>query len=77
MDFIELTPNGNVSIRFTRELRRLPDMAQRNAGLRLSLLERFASRVVESALLRILLADSTSHQFASFGWHVLASRRAS
>lgn len=77
MDVVELTPNGNFPAYLTQELRRLPDMAQRYAGLRLSLLERFASRVVESALLRIQMADSTSHQFVSFGWHVLARKRVS
>lgn len=77
MDIVELTPNGNFPAYLTQELRRLPDIAQRYAGLRLSLLERLASRVVESALLRIQIADSTSHQFASFGWHVLARKRAS
>lgn len=75
MDILELTPNGNFPAYLTQELRRLPDMAQRYAGRRLSLLERLASRVVESALLRIQEADSTSHQFACFGWHVLARKR--
>lgn len=77
MEIVELTPNGNFPAYLTQELRRFPDMAQRYAGLRLSLLERLASRVVESALLRIQKVDSTSHQFACFGWHVLARKRVS
>ena len=77
MDIVELTPNGNFPAYLTQELRRLPDIAQRYSELRLSLLERLASRVVESALMRVHKADSASHQFACFGWHVLARKRVS
>jgi hypothetical protein len=52
------------------------DQIDRNAEPREQWLERLASRVVEFALLRIQIADSISHQFASLGWHVLARKRA-
>lgn len=75
MDILELSPNGNFPAFLSQEVGRIPDMAQRYAGITPTLMERFGLHIVRSLLRRMHQADTTSQEFVCFGWHVLARKK--
>jgi len=74
-EIVELTPNGNYFEYVAQELRRLPSIAERYSGIRIS---RWRGRLIGS-LLRFLQQcsdrDKGSSELLSFGLHVRAVKK--
>ena len=70
----ELSPNGNFSAYLTQEVGRIESMAQSYCNLALHWYERLGIHLVQSLLWRMYQQDTTSQDFACFGYHVVARK---
>jgi SAM-dependent methyltransferase len=76
VDIIEITPNGGFFDVVAQEVLRTKTMAEHYTGSRLRLWERLAQRVFLRGLVRLHKNDQKSWEFACFGFHVHARKRA-
>jgi len=74
-DIVELVENGSFFEFTAMQVRMAEPMAQRYAGERLSILERFAVQVVLSMLERFSTADKDSNELLNYGIFVRATKR--
>jgi len=75
-DIVEMTPNGNFFECVGQELRRVPELAQCNAGGdKPSLLELHATQIVLAMLERMSSRDTGTSEMLNFGYQVRAVKR--
>lgn len=76
-DIIEIEWNGNYFEFLAQELRRLPDVSKRYIDVDLA--ENYKFRLAIDQILGILnqlsIADTSSHELLSFGFHILAKKK--
>lgn len=70
----ELTANGNFSTFLDQEVARIPSMASCHAKVHLTLCDRLGLRLVRHLLGKMIKNDTSSHEFACFGFHVIARK---
>ena len=74
-DIVELVENGSFFEFTAMQVRMVEPMAQRYAGERLSILERFAIQIVLSMLERFSTEDKNSDELLNYGIFVRATKR--
>ena len=74
-DIEELTPNGNFSTYLMQEVERIPEVVSRYTNVTPTLFERLGLHLVKSLLSRMIAVDTSSQEFACFGYHVVARKR--
>ena len=78
-EITEMTPNGDWFECMAQELKRLPNMIERSAGMRLGRWGQLGARMSLAPLLAVLRECSRmapdSSELLSFGWHVVAVKR--
>jgi len=71
----EIVPNGNFFEYMGQEIYRIPSMADRYCSERVSLVERFAMKIILKMLERFAKNDSNSDEVLCFGYHVIARKK--
>lgn len=74
-DLLEVTANGNFFEFLAQEARRMPGVAERYGGPRMTRLERYGLNKLLGFLQRCTGADTGSSELLCFGYHVRARRR--
>ena len=74
-DILELKENGNFFEFIAQEVHRIPNIADRYAGDKLTFWERLAQKVILKALSRFSKRDSKSQELLCFGYHVVAIKK--
>jgi SAM-dependent methyltransferase len=70
-----LQPSGNYFEYLAQELHRVPQIATRYAGMRVTILDRIALRLGRRMLARFSGRDAGSHELLCYGYHVQAVRQ--
>jgi ubiquinone/menaquinone biosynthesis C-methylase UbiE len=71
----ELTHNGNYFEYLAQELRYAVDVADNYAGVKMTLKEKLAQRIMLSFLQKSSARDTSSNEILSFGLHVIAHKK--
>jgi ubiquinone/menaquinone biosynthesis C-methylase UbiE len=75
-EIIEVKANGNFFEYLAQEVHRLPSVASRYGGGRLSFPERIAMRIMLRALARFSSGGASSAELLNYGFHVVAMKSA-
>jgi ubiquinone/menaquinone biosynthesis C-methylase UbiE len=71
---VEIVQNGNYFEYIAQEIRRIPNVAHRYSGVKLTLSERIRLRRVLNTLSRLSIKDKQSDELLCFGYHIKAIR---
>lgn len=72
---LAIEQNGNYFEYLGQEIRRIPKIAKQYAGIRLTILARFALRYILKILERISKRDQGSDELLCYGYHILAKKK--
>jgi len=73
-EILEISPNGNYFEYIAQEIHRIPQIANKFSGEKLTRIERIAVKIVQKMLERFSSKNNNSEEILNFGLHVLAKK---
>ena len=73
-NIVEIVQNGNYFEYIAQEIRRIPNVAYRYSGMKLSVCERIRLKRILNTLSRLSSKDKQSNELLCFGYHIKAIR---